>query len=91
MQRVSVIAGMDGDQHAWCACREAAALSRIEARLQEWQKIQAQAQEDGQSNPALVQLGHRIACLNAAIKCACVCLLVTPVKQHQSCMWVSWT
>lgn len=82
MQRVSVIAGVDGDQRAWCACREAAALSRIEARLQEWQKIQAQAHEDGQSNPALVQLGQRIARLNAAIKCACVCSLVTPVNQY---------
>jgi hypothetical protein len=91
MQKVSLIAGVDGDERGWCACREAAALLRIEARLQEWQKIQAQAHETGQSNPALVQLGQRIARLNAAIKCACLCSLVMPVKQHQSCVWVPWT
>ena len=49
-------------------CREAAALSRIEKRLEEWRKIHLEAQEGGQSNPALVQLGQRIARLNAAIK-----------------------
>ena len=48
--------------------REAAALSRIEKRLEEWRKIRLEAQEGGQSNPALVQLGQRIARLNAAIK-----------------------
>jgi len=54
---------------AMALCREAAALSRIEKRLEEWKEIHIQAQEDGQSNPALVQLGQRIARLNAAIKC----------------------
>lgn len=49
-------------------CREAAALLRIEQRLQEWQKIQLQASGNAQSNPALVQLGQRIAHLNTAIK-----------------------
>ncbi len=48
--------------------RESAALSRIEKRLEEWRKIHMEAQEGGQSNPALVQLGQRIARLNAAIK-----------------------
>lgn len=51
-----------------CVCREAAALSRIEKRLEEWRKIHVEAQEGGQSNPALVQLGQRIARLNAATK-----------------------
>ena len=49
-------------------CREAAALSRIEKRLEEWRKIRLEAQEGGLGNPALVQLGQRIARLNAAIK-----------------------
>ena len=51
-----------------CMRRESAALSRIEKRLEEWRTIHTEAQEGGQSNPALVQLGQRIARLNAAIR-----------------------